>query len=83
MAGLGVLQLFLQFVDTCLGVIQSVFKQHGPLNEHWAHGEHRLTDINTREILVMAPLMILILFLGVWPMGLLDVINKAMVMLFH
>ena len=56
---------------------------HGPLNEHWAHGEHRLTDINTREILVMAPLMILILFLGVWPMGLLDVINKAMVMLFH
>ena len=56
---------------------------HGPLNEHWAHGEHRLTDINTREILVMAPLMILILFLGIWPMGLLDVINKAMVMLFH
>ena len=56
---------------------------HGPLNEHWAHGEHRLTDINTREILVMAPLMIMILVLGIWPMGLLDVINKAMVMLFH
>jgi hypothetical protein len=31
----------------------------------------------------MAPLMALILFLGVWPMGLLDMINKAMVMLFH
>ena len=31
---------------------------HGPLNEHWAHGEHhKLTEINTREILVMAPLM--------------------------
>jgi NADH-quinone oxidoreductase subunit M len=56
---------------------------HGPLNEHWAHGEHRLTDINTREILVMAPLMIMILVLGIWPMGLLDVINKAMLMLFH
>ncbi|MCK7480711.1 MAG: hypothetical protein M0C28_28455 [Candidatus Moduliflexus flocculans] len=28
---------------------------HGPLNEHWAHGEHKLTEINTREILVMAP----------------------------
>ena len=56
---------------------------HGPLNEHWAHGEHRLTEINTREILVMAPLMVMILFLGLWPMGLLDVINKAMLMLFH
>ncbi len=55
---------------------------HGPLNEHWAHGEHKLTEINTREILVMAPLMILILILGVWPMWLVDVINKAMVMLF-
>ena len=34
---------------------------HGPLNEHWAHGEHRLTEINTLEILVMVPLMGLIL----------------------
>ena len=56
---------------------------HGPLNEHWAHGEHKLTEINGREIIVMAPLMALILFLGIWPMGLLDMINKAMVMLFH
>ena len=55
---------------------------HGPLNEHWAHGEHRLTEINIREILVMAPLMILILVIGVWPMWILDVINKAMMMLF-
>lgn len=56
---------------------------HGPLNEHWAHGEHKLTEINGREIIVMAPLMALILILGVWPMALLDMINKAMVMLFH
>ncbi len=55
---------------------------HGPLNEHWAHGEHKLTEINTREILVMVPLMVLILILGIWPMWLLDVINKAMLMLF-
>ncbi len=55
---------------------------HGPLNEHWAHGEHRLTEINTREILVMAPLMILILVIGLWPMWILDVINKAVTMLF-
>jgi NADH-quinone oxidoreductase subunit M len=55
---------------------------HGPLNEHWARGEHKLTEINTREILVMAPLMALILVIGVWPAWILDVINKAMVMLF-
>ena len=34
---------------------------HGPLNEHWAHGEHKLTEINTREIIVVVPLMVLIL----------------------
>ena len=55
---------------------------HGPLNEHWAHGEHRLTEINTREILVMVPLMALILWIGIWPAWILNVINKAVVMLF-
>jgi len=55
---------------------------HGPLNEHWAHGEHKLTEINTREILVMVPLMGLILWIGIWPAWILDVINKAVVMLF-
>ncbi|MBM3124891.1 MAG: NADH-quinone oxidoreductase subunit M [Chloroflexi bacterium] len=55
---------------------------HGPLNEHWAHGEHQLTEINTREVLVMAPLMVLILVIGVWPMWILDVINKTVVALF-
>ena len=55
---------------------------HGPLNEHWAHGEHRLTEINTREILVMVPLMALILWIGLWPAWILDVINKAVVTLF-
>ena len=55
---------------------------HGPLNEHWAHGEHKLTEISTREILVMAPLMALILWIGIWPAWILNVINKAVVMLF-
>jgi len=55
---------------------------HGPLNEHWAHGEHTLTEINTREILVMAPLMVLILWIGLWPGWILNVINKAVGMLF-
>jgi NADH-quinone oxidoreductase subunit M len=56
---------------------------HGPLNEHWAHGEHTLTEINTREILVMAPLMALILSIGIYPAWILDVVNKAVLMLFH
>ena len=55
---------------------------HGPLNEHWAHGEHKLTEINSREIIVVAPLMALILVIGIWPAWILDVINKAMMMLF-
>jgi NADH-quinone oxidoreductase subunit M len=55
---------------------------HGPMNEHWAHGEHKLTEINTREILVMAPLMALILVIGLWPAWILEVINKAVVALF-
>ena len=55
---------------------------HGPLNEHWAHGEPRLTEINTREILVMVPLMALILWIGVWPAWILNVINNAVVRLF-
>jgi len=55
---------------------------HGPLNEHWAHGEHTLTEMNTREILVMVPLMALMLVIGVWPAWILNVINKAVVALF-
>jgi NADH-quinone oxidoreductase subunit M len=56
---------------------------HGPLNEHWAEGKHKLTEINLREIIVMAPLMTLILVIGIYPAWILDVINKAMMMLFH
>ena len=55
---------------------------HGPLNDHWAHGEHRLTEINVREVLVMVPLMALILVIGVWPMWILDVINKFSLLVF-
>ena len=56
---------------------------HGPVNEHWASGDHKLTEINTREIVVMAPLMALILVIGIYPAWILDVINKAMMALFH
>lgn len=56
---------------------------HGPVNEHWALGEHKLIEINSREIIVMAPMMALILVIGIFPAWILDVINKAMLSLFH
>jgi NADH-quinone oxidoreductase subunit M len=55
---------------------------HGPLNEQWAYGEHKLTEIKTREVLVMVPLMALILWIGIYPAWILEVINRAVVMLF-
>lgn len=61
--------------------IQAVL--HGPLNEHWAKGVHKLTEINLWETIVMAPLMVLILVIGIYPAWILNVINKAMMMLFH
>jgi NADH-quinone oxidoreductase subunit M len=55
---------------------------HGPMNENWAHGEHRLTEINAREVIVMVPLMALILIIGIWPMPILEVINKFSLLFF-
>ncbi len=52
---------------------------HGPLNQRW---EGKLKDMNPREIVVMAPLVILMLVLGIWPAWLLDVINRAVAFLF-
>jgi len=52
---------------------------HGPMNEKWVG---HLTEINTREIIVMVPLMVLILWIGIWPAWILNVINKAVMMLF-
>lgn len=51
---------------------------HGPLNEKWVG---HLTEINPREIFVIAPLMVLMLWLGVWPASILDVINRAVIAL--
>lgn len=52
---------------------------HGPLNEHWVG---HMSEINIREIIVMAPLVILIVIIGIWPMGIMNVVNKAVAMLF-
>ncbi len=53
---------------------------HGPLNEHWLG---HITEIKSREILVIAPLMVLMLWLGIWPTWLLDIINKAVMMFYQ
>jgi NADH-quinone oxidoreductase subunit M len=53
---------------------------HGPLNEHWAG---HVSEINARELFVITPLMVLILWIGVWPNWILSVINKAVAMVFN
>ena len=52
---------------------------HGPLNEKW---KGHITEISRREIAVLTPLLVLMLWLGVWPAWLLNVINQAVVKLF-
>jgi NADH-quinone oxidoreductase subunit M len=52
---------------------------HGPINSRWIG---HVSEINTREVLVIAPLMALMLFIGVWPAWILDVINRAVTALF-
>ena len=39
-----------------------------------------VSEINAREIFVIAPLMVLILWIGVWPAWILDLINRAVAM---
>ena len=48
---------------------------HGPLGQEWEH--HPLTDINLTEILGIAPLMLAMLYLGIYPTGLLNLINTG------
>lgn len=52
---------------------------HGPLNERWAG---HITEINARELLVIVPLMVLILWIGLLPGWILSVINNAVAMWF-
>jgi NADH-quinone oxidoreductase subunit M len=50
---------------------------HGPLNKRWAG---HLKEISPREMVVMAPLLVLIVVIGLWPSWILAVINQAVVM---
>jgi NADH-quinone oxidoreductase subunit M len=52
---------------------------HGPTNEAWAG--HDL-EIRRREVFAIAPLMALMLAIGVWPAWILNVINATVVRLF-
>jgi NADH-quinone oxidoreductase subunit M len=52
---------------------------HGPQNDVWVG--HKL-EMNKREILAMAPLMALMLLIGVWPAWILSVINATVTRLF-
>jgi NADH-quinone oxidoreductase subunit M len=49
----------------------------GPLNEKWAS----LPEINWREGLALAPLMVLMLVIGVYPLWIVEVINATVVRL--
>jgi NADH-quinone oxidoreductase subunit M len=52
---------------------------HGPLNEKWARHD---MEINLRETLAIAPLMVLMLVIGVWPSWIVEVINATVLRLF-
>ena len=47
---------------------------HGPVNPRWIG--HRL-EISTREVIAIAPLMGLMLVVGIWPAWLVSVINAT------
>ncbi len=56
-----------------LKALQTVL--HGPLNSRW---QGHALEISPREIVAIAPLMALMLALGVWPAWLVTVINAAL-----
>jgi NADH-quinone oxidoreductase subunit M len=46
---------------------------HGPRNERWL----QLKEIDKRELFVIAPLMAFMLWIGIWPSWILNMINNA------
>ena len=57
-----------------LKAIQKVL--HGPANRELLH-HAEMPDINRREIIALAPLLVLMLVIGVYPMWLMTVINQS------
>ncbi|MEA4908066.1 MAG: NADH-quinone oxidoreductase subunit M [Anaerolineaceae bacterium] len=61
-------------------ILKAIFKVlHGPFNPRWAN---HLSEMSTRELVVIAPLMALLLWIGVWPAWILDLINRAVMFWF-
>ena len=54
-----------------LWTLQRIF--FGPLNEKWAS----LNDLDTREYIMFIPLTLIIFFLGVYPSGMLNIMNSS------
>jgi NADH-quinone oxidoreductase subunit M len=52
---------------------------HGPLNKHY---QGNIAEIDKRELVVIAPLMALMLVIGLWPSWIMDVINRAVMQWF-
>ncbi|MCX6055803.1 MAG: NADH-quinone oxidoreductase subunit M [Chloroflexi bacterium] len=50
------------------------FVLQGPLNETWVG---KIKEIGLREIFIIAPLMLLILSIGIWPSWILNLINQT------
>jgi NADH-quinone oxidoreductase subunit M len=52
---------------------------HGPLNKHY---QGNVADINQRELWVIVPMMALMLLVGIWPLWILEMINRAVMLWF-
>jgi NADH-quinone oxidoreductase subunit M len=80
-----VLLALLGLLVTGIYILKGIQKVlHGPYNEEWAEydrHEHRL-EIERREVLAIAPLLILLLITGLYPKWILDVINEGVVRFF-
>jgi NADH-quinone oxidoreductase subunit M len=59
-----------------LQLVQRAF--HGPNTNHWS-----IRDLLPREILMLAPMMLILLWLGLWPQPVLDTFRPAMAALQH
>ncbi len=52
---------------------------HGPMNDKW---QGKGLEINRREVVAIAPLMVLMLAIGIWPAWILGMINETVLRLF-
>lgn len=60
-----------------LWTLQRLF--FGPMNEKWAS----LTDLDAREYLMFIPLTIIVIFLGIYPSAMLNIMNTSVNSLVH